>query len=480
MAPLAGPQAFAGDAGLGRARQAQHRKPGGFADASNLTIPALVKHDHEPGLVALEAQQAHVGRTGRASLDHDALAPTLERLFISHSAHLRHVFFGYAAARMQQLVSEVAVVGAQDYAARVVVEPTDRHHACADSLQQICNRLSAFGIAQRAHHAAWLVQHQVDERFGHDPPSVHVDPRHARIHAHAQLTHDATVDLDATLEDQGLRGTPRRDAGARQHLLQSFFGHIFIEAATRGAASLRLLTSTRAHTRIGNSGIRYSAALASPILLGLFLFGLGLDALAVGDLSEGNFVPIPAVDVAVEIQVVADSLQLAVLVDFPDVGLAVPIGVALRAGQLAADVKARLVRLAATAAIDLHLRHSPTRERDPGVDFSVVVRVGKLAQRLAAIVERTDDVLRVIEVGVDLATEQHPPPIIAAADDAEDATNVRVGRARASRLGDFPIRAPFEVAARTIIGRDARHFLQRRLSLVGAGASAGHDHAASR
>src|SRR6478735_11445398 len=61
------------------------------------------------------------------------------------------------------------------------------------------------------------------------------------------------------------------------------------------------------------------------------------------DLTQRDFVAIPAVDVPVEVQVDAAPLELALVVDLPDIRLAVVVGVDLRPAQLAAHVEASLI-----------------------------------------------------------------------------------------------------------------------------------------
>ena len=55
------------------------------------------------------------------------------------------------------------------------IQATDWDYAHAYRFEQLGNRRAALGIAQGAHHAARLVQNDVNERFGHQPIAVNLD-----------------------------------------------------------------------------------------------------------------------------------------------------------------------------------------------------------------------------------------------------------------------------------------------------------------
>jgi len=102
------------------------------------------------------------------------------------------------------------------------VETTDRYDASAGVLEQLQNRRSTFGITQRADHAPWLMQHDVDQLFSDDLVAVHLDTARAGIDLGAQLTHDFAVNAH-TAGQNNLFGRPaRRNPGLSQHLLKPF------------------------------------------------------------------------------------------------------------------------------------------------------------------------------------------------------------------------------------------------------------------
>src|SRR6185369_13856904 len=122
--------------------------------------------------VALEAQSLDLRGLSRAPLDLDALTKALQRLVVDGPLHLGHVNLGYALLGMSESLGELAIVGAEQRAAGVKVEAPYRDDARSSILEQLTDRGPAFGIAQRAHHATRLVQHDVHQFFGHDLGAV--------------------------------------------------------------------------------------------------------------------------------------------------------------------------------------------------------------------------------------------------------------------------------------------------------------------
>src|SRR5882724_9953108 len=90
------------------------------------------------------------------------------------------------------------------------------------------------------------------------------------------------------------------------------------------------------------------------LLLVFFFFGF--------DFAERDLVAVPAVDAAIEVEVDAQALQAPLVVDFPLVRLAVAVGVALGARQLAADVELHFFGLTVAALVELHLGDAAARE----------------------------------------------------------------------------------------------------------------------
>src|SRR5882672_2832869 len=127
---------------------------------------------------------------------------------------------------MHQLVRQLAVVGDQERALDVVVEPAHRIDPLGDALQVLRDVRPALRIRQRRHAAGRLVEYEPDLllRIG-DELAVDADQVLAGIGLCPQLLHRLPVQLDAALGDELLRLAPRRHARVGEDLLQAFLHH---------------------------------------------------------------------------------------------------------------------------------------------------------------------------------------------------------------------------------------------------------------
>ena len=74
-------------------------------------------------------EQRHLGRRGASVVELDALAEAAERAAVRLALDLDEVLLVHAEARVGEAVGEVAVVGEEQQALGVGVEPADREHA---------------------------------------------------------------------------------------------------------------------------------------------------------------------------------------------------------------------------------------------------------------------------------------------------------------------------------------------------------------
>jgi hypothetical protein len=116
---------------------------------------------------------------------------------------------------MRDLAGKLAVVGHQQRAAGVVVEPSDRSDSRRYCAHQIRDGAPALWIAQRGHDGARFVEHHVNQWLRHQAAAIHVDARSTRIRLGAKLGHFVTVHADPARADQLLCTSSRSDAGAR-------------------------------------------------------------------------------------------------------------------------------------------------------------------------------------------------------------------------------------------------------------------------
>src|SRR5690606_18528834 len=134
--------------------------------------------------------------------------------------HLAQVRLGDAVRGVGELVGEVAVVGEQQQALAVGVQPSDVEHPGGHPVQVVGDGAATLLVVHGGDHAAGLVERQVHQvRVGHYPLPVHVDHRGGRVDLVAQPGHHA-VDRDPAVGDQLLAGPPGSDPGGGEDLLQ--------------------------------------------------------------------------------------------------------------------------------------------------------------------------------------------------------------------------------------------------------------------
>ena len=118
--------------------------PDRLAHAAHLAVAALVDRDAQEAGV----EQRDLGRRGEAVVELDALAQAAERAAVRLALDLDEVLLVDAEARVREAVGEVAVVGEQQQALGVGVEPADREHPGLGG-HQVDDRRPALGVATR-------------------------------------------------------------------------------------------------------------------------------------------------------------------------------------------------------------------------------------------------------------------------------------------------------------------------------------------
>ena len=211
------------------ALQPHHRVAHRIAHVADLTRPPLVQRDRHQRLV-LACAEARVDETdhgGRraASLDGHAAAQPLEGIVAGHAAHPGVVLAFHLVARVQQAGREVAVVGEQQQALRVVVEAAHRVDVLAHVGQQVEDGWPLLGVLPRRHVAARLVEQDVPVARGDaDTLTVHADVVVCGVGPRAEFPDRRAVDRHAAVQDERLGGAPRGDAGGGEDLLQAVAG----------------------------------------------------------------------------------------------------------------------------------------------------------------------------------------------------------------------------------------------------------------
>ena len=121
------------------------------------------------------------------------------------------------------MIGELAVIGHQEHALAVAVEPADGIQAHVDILDQVGDALPAAFITHRREHAARLVEHDIAQlRLGGacDTALADIDLVVVRIDLVADLS-DSAVNAYPARGDQFFTFSARSNAAVGEHFLQS-------------------------------------------------------------------------------------------------------------------------------------------------------------------------------------------------------------------------------------------------------------------
>ncbi len=173
-----------------------------------------------PSRAALDHRD--VGGQRPHAVERDAVAQPPQRGLIGHARDGGSIGALDAVSRMGELGGQVAVVGQQQQAFGVVVQPADRVDVLVHAAQQIDHGRAPLRIGPGGHEAGGLVEQDVALGFGAaHAPAVHADVVLVGVGLGAQLANGRAVDRHAAFGNQRLGGPPRRDARLRQDLLEA-------------------------------------------------------------------------------------------------------------------------------------------------------------------------------------------------------------------------------------------------------------------
>ena len=109
-----------------RAHQPRHRMPEHPGNPADLTLATFVHRDRQMCVGRIAIDNMHFGGQRWAVIQHDAALPHRPLLIAQFAAHRYVVDFRVFIARMSQFLREIAVVGHQDEASAVRIQPPDR------------------------------------------------------------------------------------------------------------------------------------------------------------------------------------------------------------------------------------------------------------------------------------------------------------------------------------------------------------------
>ena len=215
------------------ADQPVHRQIDGRQGAANLAVLALAQADRQPGVGTLNAVQHHLHRQEPLAFDGHAAAQRFQIRIGRVAVDADAILAQPAGGGQFQPALQRAIVGQQQQAFGIEVEPPDRHHARQLFRQVVEHGRAALFIAGRGHQPFGFVIQPQPRRFGFgEGLAIDTDAVLGR-HVQRRAVDDAAVDGNLTQFDHPLGLAPRGDTGARQDLGDTLAG-VFLGGGRAG------------------------------------------------------------------------------------------------------------------------------------------------------------------------------------------------------------------------------------------------------
>lgn len=197
--------------------------PDHFHHAPHLTVAAFVQGELNQRVVFGLRPHTSAARRGLTVFEVNARFQLLERRHSDVAFDTRPIHFLDAVRRVRQKLRQRAVVGQEQRARRVVIEPPDGVQMLELIGQKVRDCSSSFGVFFGGDDAGRLVHQQHDGRAGRqfERLAVHRDAVMRWIGALARLGHDVAVDRNTPGGNQFFGGAAAGQTGSRQQLLQA-------------------------------------------------------------------------------------------------------------------------------------------------------------------------------------------------------------------------------------------------------------------
>ena len=227
LAELEGPE--------GHADQPVDLQAEGFQHALHFAVLAFAQAERQPGIGTLGAVEHRLDAGIVDAIDGDAMPQRVERCLIGVAMGPHAVAPQPAGGRQFELAGEATIIGEQQQAFGIDVQPADGNHAGQAVGQRFEDGRAAFRVARRGHEAARLVVEPqacalpLGQRLAIDEDPV------AGADIERRTVDDLAVHLDAAGGDPFLRVAARAQAGARHDLGDALFALVaFMGAKGRG------------------------------------------------------------------------------------------------------------------------------------------------------------------------------------------------------------------------------------------------------
>jgi hypothetical protein len=178
---------------------------------------------------------------GRLSLgEPDPTLELLERLLANASANRDAVRLRDVVAGMREPFRELAVVGEDEEALGVLVEPTDREEPPGPPRREVDRAWPPLVVTRRTDDPARLIEQEIRKTGELHGNAIDLHSLAPDVDLRTKLCHGPPVDRDASFRDELLAVAARAHAGVSQELVKAF-GHETALGRQQQPTFLRLL-----------------------------------------------------------------------------------------------------------------------------------------------------------------------------------------------------------------------------------------------
>ena len=198
--------------------------PDGFAHAPDLPVAPFANSQPQQTVPVATAvvQENDISGQRSMSIERNSVPQPFDGFAIGHAGDARFIGTRDTVARVRESRRQLAIIGQQQQAFRVVVEASDRVDVVAHSRQKIQNGPPPLGIGSRRDVAGCFVQEDVARlRDALDSPPVDANLVFPGIDLDPHRQDRLAVDSHASVGNELLRRAAGRDASLGKSLLKA-------------------------------------------------------------------------------------------------------------------------------------------------------------------------------------------------------------------------------------------------------------------
>ncbi len=185
---------------------------------ANFAVLPFVEHDFQIRTVADRLLQPCSFDMESPLVEVHAALQRCERFGGRDSLHMAQIKLGDTISRMRHAIGQLAVVGDEQQAFRLFVEPADRENPFAKLWEQVDDSRTPRRIMVRADHSARLVEREVDLALQLDLLAIEFNLLRIRIGPECDIGDDLAIDRDSAGRDVLFALPPSVDSRRRENL----------------------------------------------------------------------------------------------------------------------------------------------------------------------------------------------------------------------------------------------------------------------